>query len=597
MVVMRSTLEPLRTQLARLRPRTTAAASAAPRPSFALWVEQHALLLRALAALALAGMALTLAALIAEIAGARDGLAAIVALSAVVLGVAGATALVWLMRPITRLVRFAASVGTDVATPTRAPDDAPGEARVLGQAYNRLLDRLHERERALARELAERTDAQARLSLAAHQDPVTELHNRQYFQQAVERSLAARRGGAQVAVMFIDLDDFKRVNDVHGHALGDGVLREVSRRITTTLRKSDTVCRLGGDEFAVILTVAGGADEAVSVAAKLLAALALPMRVSGHDVFVGASIGIALAVPGEVDPVEMLRRADLAMYQAKSELKGGYRIYEERVTARASRRAQLAQRLRGALASDSPTLVYQPQVELRGHRITRLEALLRWRDEELGHVTPVELVRLAEETGTIQTLGERVLEQACRDARWLAQRCGLAIPVAVNVSGRQVAQADFADRVEDLLARYALHGEMLELEITDAGLLTDWGAAERQLGQLRQGGVQLSIDDFGHGFAALRALRQLPPQRIKFDCRASVGPAGDPTEEAIAAATVSLARQLGIESVAKCVETRAQLDVVTVLGCDAAQGHVFRQPADIETMAGWLLENAGRVRP
>lgn len=594
---MRSTLEPLRTQLARLRPRTTAAASAAPRPSFALWVEQHALLLRALAALALAGMALTLAALIAEIAGARDGLAAIVALSAVVLGVAGATALVWLMRPITRLVRFAASVGTDVATPTRAPDDAPGEARVLGQAYNRLLDRLHERDRALARELAERTDAQARLSLAAHQDPVTELHNRQYFQQAVERSLAARRGGAQVAVMFIDLDDFKRVNDVHGHALGDGVLREVSRRITTTLRKSDTVCRLGGDEFAVILTVAGGADEAVSVAAKLLAALALPMRVSGHDVFVGASIGIALAVPGEVDPVEMLRRADLAMYQAKSELKGGYRIYEERVTARASRRAQLAQRLRGALASDSPTLVYQPQVELRGHRITRLEALLRWRDEELGHVTPVELVRLAEETGTIQTLGERVLEQACRDARWLAQRCGLAIPVAVNVSGRQVAQADFADRVEDLLARYALHGEMLELEITDAGLLTDWGAAERQLGQLRQGGVQLSIDDFGHGFAALRALRQLPPQRIKFDCRASVGPAGDPTEEAIAAATVSLARQLGIESVAKCVETRAQLDVVTVLGCDAAQGHVFRQPADIETMAGWLLENAGRVRP
>jgi EAL domain-containing protein (putative c-di-GMP-specific phosphodiesterase class I) len=320
------------------------------------------------------------------------------------------------------------------------------------------------------------------------------------------------------------------------------------------------------------------------------------MRVSGHDVFVGASIGIALAVPGEVDPVEMLRRADLAMYQAKSELKGGYRIYEERVTARASRRAQLAQRLRGALASDSPTLVYQPQVELRGHRITRLEALLRWRDEELGHVTPVELVRLAEETGTIQTLGERVLEQACRDARWLAQRCGLAIPVAVNVSGRQVAQADFADRVEDLLARYALHGEMLELEITDAGLLTDWGAAERQLGQLRQGGVQLSIDDFGHGFAALRALRQLPPQRIKFDCRASVGPAGDPTEEAIAAATVSLARQLGIESVAKRVETRAQLDVVTVLGCDAAQGHVFRQPADIETMAGWLLENAGRVR-
>lgn len=594
---MRSTLEPLRAQLGRLRPRMTSASTPGTPPPLAVWVEQNALLLRALAAIALTGLALTMAALIAEIAGARDGLASSVALTTAALCLAGAAALGWLMRPIARLVRFAASAGTEAGTTARAPDDAPGEARVLGQAYNRLLDRLQERDRALARELAERTEAQARLSLATHQDPVTELHNRQYFQQAVERTLAARRGGAQVAVMFIDLDDFKRVNDAHGHALGDGVLREVSRRITGTLRKSDTVCRLGGDEFAVILTVAGGADEAVGVAAKLLAALSLPMRVSGHDVFVGASIGIALAVPGEIDPVEMLRRADLAMYQAKHELKGGYRIYEERVTARASRRAQLSQRLRGALAGDSPTLVYQPQVELRGHRITRLEALLRWRDEELGHVTPVELVRLAEETGTIQALGERVLEQACRDARWLAQRCGLAIPVAVNVSGRQVAQPAFADRVEDLLARYALHGEMLELEITDAGLLTDWGAAERQLAQLREGGVQLSIDDFGQGFATLRALRQLPPQRIKFDCRASVGPAGDPTEEAIAAATVSLARQLGIESVAKCVETRAQLDVVTVLGCDAAQGHVFRQPADIETMAGWLLENAGRVRP
>ena len=594
---MRSAIEPLRARLGWPRPRTPAVGAPPLRTRLSNWVDEHSLLLRALAAVALAGMALTLAALIAEIAGATSGLALAVALTTLVLCIAVGAALALLMRPLTRLVRFAAQTSGDASAAQRAPDDDSGEAGVLARAYNRMLDRLHDRDRALARELAEKTDAQARLSLAAHQDPVTELHNRQYFQQAIERSLAGRRGGAQVAVMFIDLDDFKRINDIHGHALGDGVLREVSRRICGTLRKSDTVCRLGGDEFAVILTVAGGADEAVGVAAKLLAALASPMRVSGHDMFVGASIGIALAVPGEIDPVEMLRRADLAMYQAKSELKGGFKVYEERVTVRASRRAQLAQRLRNALADDSPSLVYQPQVTLRSHRVARLEALLRWRDEELGHVTPVELVRLAEESGAIQALGERVLEQACRDARWLAQRCGLAIPVAVNVSGRQVAQPDFADRVEDLLARYALHGEMLELEITDAGLLTDWSAAERQLAQLRQGGVQLSIDDFGQGFATLRALRALPPQRIKFDCRAAVGPTDDATEEAIAAATVSIARQLGIESVAKCVETRAQLDVVTVLGCDAAQGHVFRQPADIETMAGWLLENAGRVRP
>jgi diguanylate cyclase (GGDEF)-like protein len=561
-------------------------------------IDEHALALRAVAAIALAGASCVVAALLATLAGGGSGLVATALATALAMCAVAGAVLVWLTRPLARLARFATSVNANPILRARAPHHEAGEARALASAFNHLLDRLDERDRELARELSEKADAQAKLSLLAYQDPVTELHNRQYFHQAIERSLTSRRGGPQVAVMFIDLDDFKRINDRFGHAIGDATLREVSRRLTGSLRRSDTVCRLGSDEFAIILTVAGGSHEATQIAAKLIASLSMPMRVSGHDLFCAASVGIALATPGETDPVEVLRRADVAMYQAKAGSRGGWRIFEEPMVARGSRRAQLAQRLRSELAADSPRLVYQPQVELRGHRITRLEALLRWQDEELGLVSPVELIRLAEETGSIQAVGERVLDQACRDARWLAQHCGLAIPVAINVSSRQVAQAGFADAIEDALARHGLHGEMLELEITDAGPLTDWAAAELQLGQLRRGSVQVSIDDFGQGgFATLRALRQMPPQRLKFDCRASVGPTGDVTEEAIASATVSIGRQLGIEVVAKCVETRAQLDVVTVLGCDAAQGHVLRAPADIETLAGWLLENSGRVRP
>lgn len=561
-------------------------------------IAERALAFRALAAAALAGAACAAGALLATEAGAGNGLVATAVLTALAMCLAMGMALIWLTRPLARLARFAAGVNADPGARVRAPEGEAGETGALAGAFNRLLDRIDERDRELARELSEKADAQARLTLLAYQDPVTELHNRQYFHQAIERSLTSRRGGPQVAVMFIDLDDFKRVNDRYGHVIGDAALREVSRRLTGSLRRSDTVCRLGSDEFAVILTVAGGVQEATRITAKLLASLAMPMRVSGHGLFCGASVGIAMATPGETDPVEALRRADVAMYQAKAGGKGGWRVFEEPMAARGSRRAQLAQRLHSALAGDSPRLVYQPQVELRGHRITRLEALLRWQDEDLGQVSPVELIRLAEETGTIHSVGARVLDQACRDARWLAQRCSLAIPVAINVSSRQVAQPGFADAIEDALARHGLHGEMLELEITDAGPLTDWAAAESELAQLRRGSVQISIDDFGHsGFATLRALRQLPPQRLKFDCRASVGPNGDVTEEAIASATISLARQLGIEVVAKCVETRAQLDVVTVLGCDAAQGHVLRPPADIETLAGWLLENSGWVRP
>ncbi len=281
------------------------------------------------------------------------------------------------MKPLQQLARLMIQVSRRPDYTVRASEENAREIRGLAGAFNGLLSELEMRDQRLARELAEKSDAQARLTLMAHQDPVTGLHNRHYFHQAVERAMAGNRHDIQVAVMFIDLDDFKQVNDSQGHAVGDELLREVARRLTSTLRRSDVVCRLGGDEFAVVLHIATGSSEASHVAAKLLAALALPMQVSGQTLFAGASIGVTVASPGKVEPVEMLRRADVAMYQAKTESKGAYRVFEPTMTVHTSRRALMTQRLRAAVDCGALRLVYQPVVDALEHRILRMEALVR----------------------------------------------------------------------------------------------------------------------------------------------------------------------------------------------------------------------------
>jgi len=501
------------------------------------------------------------------------------------------------MQPLQQLARLMVYVSRRHDYTVRASEEHAREIRGLAGAFNGLLGELEMRDQRLARELAEKSDAQARLTLMAHQDPVTGLHNRHYFHQAVERAMAGNRHDIQVAVMFIDLDDFKQVNDSQGHAVGDELLREVARRLTTTLRRSDIVCRLGGDEFAVVLNIASGSSEASHVAAKLLAALALPMQVSGQTLFAGASIGVTVASPGEVDPVEMLRRADVAMYQAKTESKGAYRVFEPTMTVRTSRRALMTQRLRAAVDCGALGLVYQPVVDALEHRILRMEALVRWEDPELGSVSPIEFIRLAEETGTIHAIGQLVLEQSCQDVRWLAQRTGLSMPVAVNTSTTQLTHPGFAELVEDTLAAQGLAAGMLEIEIAGTGTTTDWSAAAVQMAQLRAQGVRFALDDFDSCFSAVRGLGAMPPDRIKLDCRRAAGAGGNRSESAIAAATVALAGALAIEPVAKCVETAAHLDLAMRLGCKAFQGHLFHQPTDIGTLARRLEMSAGRVNP
>ena len=499
------------------------------------------------------------------------------------------------LRPLSRLTDVVTAVASRRDFGIRASESHAREVQQLAAAFNQLLVQIEQRDHSLARELTEKSEAQQRLAQLAHFDPVTGLHNRHFFNQSVERTLDGHPSSQQLAVMFVDLDDFKQVNDSLGHAAGDALLREVARRLTGSLRKTDAVCRLGGDEFAVILPLADGATEASAVAAKLLAGLALPLKIADHEMFIGASIGVALACAGEMDQGELLRRADVAMYEAKAAGKGIYRIFEEQMTVRASRRAGMTQRLRAAIEADSLRLAYQPQVDLRDGRVLRVEALLRWHDEELGSVSPIEFIRLAEETGSIHSLGQWVLDRACRDARAISERLGRPMPVAVNVSMRQLSDPGFADLVDDTLARYHLNGDILELEVTEGSLLADWVDVEDTLARLRDSGVQLAVDDFGSGFSSLRSLRRLPVQRLKIDSSFVANVPVDPADTAIVSAILGLARQLKLDVVAEGVETQAQLELLRELGCEAGQGYLFHRPMMLDALVSHLLEPIGEA--
>ncbi|MBP6813586.1 MAG: EAL domain-containing protein [Burkholderiaceae bacterium] len=497
------------------------------------------------------------------------------------------------LRPLSRLTDVVTAVAARRDFAIRADESHAREVRQLAAAFNQLLVQIEQRDHSLARELTEKSEAQQRLAQLAHFDPVTGLHNRHYFNQSVERTLGGHPNTQPLAVMFVDLDDFKQVNDSLGHATGDALLREVARRLAGSLRKTDVVCRLGGDEFALILPLADGMVEASAVAAKLLAALSMPVRIADHEMFIGASIGVALASAGEMDQGELLRRADVAMYEAKAAGKGIYRIFEDQMTVRASRRAGMTQRLRAAIEADSLRLAYQPQVDLRDGRVLRVEALLRWHDEELGSVSPIEFIRLAEETGSIHALGQWVLDRACRDAHAMGERLGRPMPVAVNISMRQLCDPGFADLVDDTLARYHLTGHILELEVTESSLLADWDDIEETLARLRASGVQLAVDDFGSGFSSLRSLRRLPVQRLKIDSGFVANVPSDPADTAIVCAILGLARQLKLGVVAEGVETQAQLELLRELGCEAGQGYLFQRPMTLDALVVHLLESVG----
>ncbi len=433
--------------------------------------------------------------------------------------------------------------------------------------------------------------SEARLAHLAHHDSLTDLPNRvlllEELDRAVERALETAVTGA---VLFLDLDRFKNVNDSLGHAAGDELLWLVSRCLREMLPPEAMLARLGGDEFVGLVPTIGGHDHAADLAHRLIERMNQPFVLSeGQEIFISTSIGISLFPADGVVANELIQHADTALYEAKGAGRATHRFYEEVLTAAAAIRLETEAGLRRALERGEFELHYQPQVSTRDGRIRGVEALLRWRDPIHGLIPPDRFIPIAEETGLIIAIGEWVLRTACRQMReWLDADLGLDT-MAVNLSPREFQRADVPRRIAEALAETGVPARCLEIEITEGALMDQGPEAERRLTALREMGVRLSIDDFGTGWSSLAYLRRLPIDKLKIDRSFVADMPDDPTSVEIAAAIISLARNLKLEVLAEGVETRAQFDELVRLGCDFAQGWHFSRPlpaADLPLLLG-----------
>ncbi|MBX6342067.1 MAG: EAL domain-containing protein, partial [Thermomicrobiaceae bacterium] len=419
--------------------------------------------------------------------------------------------------------------------------------------------------------------------------------NRALLLDELAHALArARRHGRQLAVLFLDLDNFKLVNDSLGHETGDRLLVAVAERLRGCLRASDIAARLGGDEFTVVLEEVRDPADATRLAERVLEALRGPYAVGAQEVFVTPSIGIVLSRDGEERPEDLLRDADVAMYRAKRRGKARVELFDPRMNQEVQARLQLESDLRRAIERGEFLLHYQPQVQLPAGWIVGFEALLRWRHPRRGLVPPGEFIPIAEETGLIVPLGAWVLEEACRQARaWTdAIPSAADLVVSVNLSSRQFQQPDLVARVRDTLGRTGLSPRNLAIEITESAVMEDVEGAVATLQALAALGVQLMIDDFGTGYSSLSYLKRFPVHALKIDRSFVDGLGAEIEDTVISSAVVGLARALDLKVIAEGVESSAQVAHLQAMDCDRAQGYLFAPPIPAERVEGLLRQQA-----
>jgi diguanylate cyclase (GGDEF)-like protein len=424
--------------------------------------------------------------------------------------------------------------------------------------------------------------------LATH-DQLTGLANRSLFHDRLAQAVsAARRGRHKLAVLFADLDGFKTINDTLGHAVGDGLLRGIGRRLATCLRETDTAARLGGDEFAILLTNLASELDAATVARKLLASLSDPIEFRTQSTSTRCSIGISTFPRDAVNPEDLLKKADTAMYHAKERGGNRFDFYTEDMNAAIQRRAALEERLRTALEEDQFLVYYQPQFDLARGRIMGAEALIRWQHPELGLVSPSHFLPIAEETGLIVAIGDWILRKACKQNASWNREGHRGLRVSVNVSSHQFLEAGFADVVRSALEETGLPPVSLELEITESSLLRDVEVTVNTLRKLKELGVRLAIDDFGTGYSAMAYLKRLPIDVLKIDQSFVRALTTDPADATITETIVQLASGLNLTSIAEGVETLEQLLLLGSYGCNRMQGYLFGKPVPAEIFEQWL---------
>ena len=453
-----------------------------------------------------------------------------------------------------------------------------------GQVIERVTQPQHCRGRPCGRVWAFRdhTDlvtAGQRIEALSSTDALTGLFNRRQMGQALDEAIRqARRGAGSLALLLLDLDRFKQINDSLGHEIGDRVLLDCADRLKACLRQGDIVARMGGDQFALLVHEADSRG-AEATARRVLEAVSHPCSVDGLQFTLTCSVGVALFPVDGTDGELLTRHAESAMQRAKQGGRGCFRFHQPHHDADMRQRMRLDHAMRQALASQRFRLHYQPQIDLKTGAVIGAEALIRWRDPELGEISPGQFIPVAEETGFIIAIGDWVLEQAVRQAaRWREQ--GMTMPVSVNVSALQFQQADFNDRVAAVLREHELPGELLELELTESILVHDANEALARLSQLSQLGVQLAIDDFGTGYSSLSYLKRFPIDRLKIDRSFVKGVPADESDGAIVRAIVQLAQALDMKVIAEGVETEPQRAFLLELGCDEFQGFLYAPALD-----------------
>jgi diguanylate cyclase (GGDEF)-like protein/PAS domain S-box-containing protein len=440
-------------------------------------------------------------------------------------------------------------------------------------------------------DVTEWLQAQAQISHMARHDALTNLPNRTLFREQLVHALNRSKRDESVAVLYIDLDYFKDVNDSLGHPIGDELLKEVARRLSACVRENGTVARLGGDEFAIVQVGSQGqASEASTLASRVVEAVSAPYDIQGHHVVIGTSIGISVAPDDGDHPDELLKNADMALYRAKADGRGAYRFFEGGMDARAQARRSLMMDLRGALLRDEFEIHYQPIFDLEAARIICFEALVRWNHPLRGNTPPTHFIPLAEETGLIVPIGDWVLRKACMDAAsWSQDVC-----VAVNLSPVQFKNRNLVPSVMAALSASGLAANRLEIEITEAVLLQDCEATLASLHKIREFGVRISMDDFGTGYSSLSYLRSFPFDKIKIDQSFVRELASRGDSMAIVRAVTGLGKSLGIATTAEGVETNEQLALLRAEGCTQMQGYLFNPPRPAEEVENMLSD--GRLR-
>ncbi|HWF33430.1 MAG TPA: EAL domain-containing protein [Solirubrobacteraceae bacterium] len=460
---------------------------------------------------------------------------------------------------------------------------APGE----GRAADADADFVQALANILADAIQQR-DTEDRIRYQALHDPLTDLPNRVLFLDRLGHALT--RPGAEVAVVLLDIDNFKLVNDSLGHGAGDELLRKIAPRLTDALRPGDTIARLGGDEFVVLLERVADERAAARIAERIVAAFALPFALSAGEHFAKASLGIAIAGGEQEEPAALIRDADAAMYQAKARGRARFEVFDGAMRARTVRRLSVENDLRRALERDELRVAYQPIVSLKDDSIAAVEALLRWSHPERGTIAPADFIPVAEESGLIEPIGRWVLNAACAQAaKWHAlQPAARPLGIAVNLSVRQFTQRDLEATVAGALAASGIEPSSLCLEITESVLLDEPDTASETIKGIARHGVRFALDDFGTGYSSLAYLTRLPIDGLKVD-RSFVDELGSSARStAITTAIVRMAQALSIEVVAEGVETQCQLDTLRDLGCELAQGFYFHRPLEASAVTALL---------